>query len=84
MGDNGTRTARGVCLLRDGSRSNSENVSADAVAIRRSSFASINDVKSCIESLGALKKIVIRNSGCCKEMTTMTMFLGVCGSDVGE
>ncbi len=31
-----------------------------------------------------LKKIVIRNSGCCKEMTTMTMFWGVSGSEVCE
>jgi hypothetical protein len=32
--------------------------------------------------LGALKNIVIRNSRCCKEMTIMTMFLGVSSSDV--
>jgi hypothetical protein len=46
------------------------------VAPRGSSSASVHDVKSYIESLGALKNIVIRNSYRCKEMTTMTMFLG--------
>ncbi len=55
-----------------------------AVAPRGSSFASVDGIKSYIESLGALKKIVIRNSFCCNEMTIVTMFLGVSSSDVCE
>jgi hypothetical protein len=54
------------------------------VAPRGSSFASVDGIKSYIESLGALKKIVIRNSFCCKEMTIVTMFWGVSSSDVCE
>jgi hypothetical protein len=53
-----------------------------AAAQEGSSLASRDALKSYFEVLGALKNIVIRNSRCCKEMTIMTMFLGVSSSDV--
>ncbi len=45
-----------------------------------SSFVSVDGLKSCFYSSLASKSVVIRNSFCGKEMTTMTTFLGVRGS----
>jgi hypothetical protein len=51
-----------------------------ASSFTTSSFASANGLKSYFKAFFDLKNVVIRNSFCRKEMTTMTTFWGVCGS----